>query len=141
MTEFIRKCSGGSALRNTYVSSVFLSATICPCTQVLAQAQTPGPFSTKPVKIEGHGRALEDVLSQVQVAFKFPIYYEELPLENRSDLKAVAVPGIKTGLCQSGFRAYCHSYRNRFDALSGDRVSPQRLYSGRLPQRLQSGST
>ena len=98
MTEFITKLFGGSALRNTYVFSVFLSAIICPCTQVLAQSQTAGPFSAKPAKIEGHGRALEDVLSQVQVAFKFPIYYEELPFENPSDLKAVAIPGIRPAL-------------------------------------------
>jgi hypothetical protein len=98
MIELLTKYFGGSTLQNTGVFLVFLSAGICPYTQVLAQAQTKGPFSTKPVRLEGHGRALEDVLSQVQVAFKFPIYYEELPLENRSDLKAVTAPGIRAGL-------------------------------------------
>ncbi|MGH2506758.1 MAG: hypothetical protein ACRD6B_02615 [Bryobacteraceae bacterium] len=98
MTHFMTKACGGRALRNTRIFSLLLSATFCLCTQLWAQTQTANPFSAKPVTIEGHGRALEAVLSQVQMAFRFPIYYEELPLENHSDLKVVAILGIKQGL-------------------------------------------
>jgi hypothetical protein len=58
-----------------------------------AHAQTVAPFRGKPVTIEAHGRVLSDVLEKVQLAFNSPINYEELPLENASDLKTVAVPG------------------------------------------------
>jgi len=61
----------------------------------MALAQAASPYSMAPVTIEGHDRALESVLDQVQLAFRFPIYYEELPLENQADLIIVSAPGGK----------------------------------------------
>jgi hypothetical protein len=98
MKQFFTKCVTPIVLRNTFVFSTLATILISWCSSSLTRAQATGPYGTNPVTIEGHGRALEDVLSKVQMAFRFPIYYEELPLENASDLQVVSVPGVKRGL-------------------------------------------
>lgn len=75
-----------------------ISAIIALSTQDIAQAQTKEPFGSNPITIQGHGRALEDALTQVQLAFQYPIYYEELPLENTSELRAVTGRNKEKGL-------------------------------------------
>lgn len=62
------------------------------------EAQTVKPFGATPVILHGKGRALEDVLSQVRKAFEYPIYYEELPLENSGDLLSVKLAGFAPAL-------------------------------------------
>jgi hypothetical protein len=64
----------------------------------LLEAQTVKPFGVTPVTLQGKDRALEDIFSQVRKAFKYPIYYEELPLEHSGDLVSVKVAGFTPAL-------------------------------------------
>jgi hypothetical protein len=89
MTNPIQSRSNPIPFWNARFVALSISAVIVLSTQSAGQAQTKEPFSANPVTIEGHGRALEDVLTQIQWAFQYPINYEELPLENISELKAV----------------------------------------------------
>jgi hypothetical protein len=75
--------------------TVLMCGSIFLIRPVLIHAQSLSPFGPSAATLNGTGRALEDVLTQVKMAFQYPIYYEELPLENSGDVRVAQAPGFK----------------------------------------------
>jgi hypothetical protein len=80
------------SLYRFFAIPIFLVSGILGISEVAA-AQTTTP--TLPVTLIGHGKALSEILDQIQIAYKTPIDFEEAPLQNHDDTQIVNVAGLQ----------------------------------------------